>query len=31
MLRLEAASQYAHERLFEGGLWFDDVEVKAVK
>ncbi|OQX08785.1 MAG: hypothetical protein BWK73_24550 [Thiothrix lacustris] len=31
LLRLEAASQYAHDHLFEGGLWFDDIAIKAVE
>lgn len=28
MLRLEAVSQYAHDQLFKGGLWFDDITIQ---
>ncbi|QQZ29897.1 hypothetical protein HMY34_14635 [Thiothrix subterranea] len=28
LLRLEAASPYAHEHLFSGRLWFDDVTIQ---
>lgn len=28
LLRLEASSQYAHDHLFDGSLWFDDVVIK---
>ncbi|HPQ96336.1 MAG TPA: hypothetical protein PLN94_12180, partial [Thiolinea sp.] len=25
LLRLEAAGEYPHERVFSGGLWFDEL------
>ncbi len=31
LLRLEASSPYAHNHLFLGGIWFDDIKIKREK
>ncbi len=30
ILRLEAKSQYPHERFFKGGIWFDNIQITPV-